>query len=164
MARALHYVGVFLLFVSAILLLVTTISAPVVGDIAILKVTLTNSSALRHSAVTFGTFGHCVLDVAPAETDQDYCYPKTVGYKPAQIMQEIDGSNFNWAASTSADALTGAMILHPIAFAVTFIAFVLALLPGFVGAILGSAATALAWILTLIVMSIDFALFGVSVL
>jgi hypothetical protein len=62
-----HHVGTFLLFVSAILLLITTISAPVVNDIAMLKVTLTNKSDIRHSSVTFGTFGHCVLDVAPAE-------------------------------------------------------------------------------------------------
>jgi hypothetical protein len=60
-----HHFGTFLLFAAAILLLVTTISAPVVGDIAILKVMLTNRSDIRNSSVTFGTFGHCVLDVAP---------------------------------------------------------------------------------------------------
>jgi hypothetical protein len=62
-----HHVGTFLLFVAAILLLITTISAPVVGDIAILKVTLTNKTDIRNSSVTFGTFGHCILDVAPVQ-------------------------------------------------------------------------------------------------
>jgi hypothetical protein len=62
-----HHIGTFLLFVAAILLLITTISAPVIGDIAILKVMLTNKSDLRNSSVTFGTFGHCVLDVAPPQ-------------------------------------------------------------------------------------------------
>ena len=57
----------FLLFAAAILLLITTISAPVIGDIAILKVMLTNRSDIRNSSVTFGTFGHCVLDVAPVQ-------------------------------------------------------------------------------------------------
>lgn len=61
-----HHIGTFLLFAASILLLITTISAPVIADIAILKVTLSNSSDIRHSSVTFGTFGHCVLDVAPA--------------------------------------------------------------------------------------------------
>jgi hypothetical protein len=60
-----HHIGTFLLFVAAILLLVTTISAPVVGDIAILKVMLTNKTDIRNSSVTFGTFGYCVLDVPP---------------------------------------------------------------------------------------------------
>jgi hypothetical protein len=63
----LHHVGTFLLFAAAVLLLVTTISAPVFGDIAILKVMLTNFSEIRNSSVTFGTFGHCVLDVAPVQ-------------------------------------------------------------------------------------------------
>jgi hypothetical protein len=62
-----HHVGTFLLFVAAILLLITTISAPVVGDIAILKVTLTNKTDIRNSSVTFGTFGYCILDVAPVQ-------------------------------------------------------------------------------------------------
>jgi hypothetical protein len=62
-----HHVGTFFIFAAAVLLLITTITAPVVNDFSMLKVTLTNSSAVRNSAVTFGTFGHCVLDVAPPE-------------------------------------------------------------------------------------------------
>jgi hypothetical protein len=62
-----HHVGTFLLFVAAILLLITTISAPVVNDIAILRVTLTNKTDIRHSSINFGTFGYCVLDVPPVK-------------------------------------------------------------------------------------------------
>jgi hypothetical protein len=57
--------GVAFIFIASILLLVTTISAPVIGDIAILKVMLTNQTDIRHSSVTFGAFGHCILDVPP---------------------------------------------------------------------------------------------------
>jgi len=156
-----HWVGVFFLFAAAVLLLITTISAPVIGDIAILKVTLTNSSALRHSSVTFGTFGHCVLDVAPAATDQDYCSRRRIGYQPATIMAAIDGEGFNRVASDTADGLTDAMILHPIACALAFIAFFLSLGAGVIGSLLGFAVGALAWIITLVVMAIDFALFGI---
>jgi hypothetical protein len=63
----LHHVGTFLLFAATILLLITTITAPVIGDFAILKVMLTNFTDIRNSSVTFGTFGHCVLDVAPIQ-------------------------------------------------------------------------------------------------
>jgi len=59
-----HHIGTALLFISAILLLITTISAPVVNDISIFKVTLTNSTTQRNSSVTFGTFGYCVRDVS----------------------------------------------------------------------------------------------------
>lgn len=56
-----HHIGTFLLFAASILILITTISAPVVNDIGILKVKLTNGTDGHQSAVTFGTFGHCVL-------------------------------------------------------------------------------------------------------
>jgi hypothetical protein len=156
-----HHLGTFLLFASAILLLITTISAPVIGDIAILKVMLTNHSDIRNSSVTFGTFGHCVLDVAPVETDQDYCYPKHIGYQPASIMAEIDGTSFSTASSDTADGLTHAMILHPVACALAFIAFFLALGAGIFGALFSAFVSSIAWIITLVVMAIDFTLFGI---
>lgn len=163
MARTspLHWVGVTFLFIAAILLLVTTISAPVIGDIAILKVMLTNKTDIRNSSVTFGTFGHCVLDVPPIQTDQDLCFPKHIGYKPADIMSAVDGTPFSKAASDTVDGLTNAMILHPIACAVAFIAFALSCGAGVVGSLLGALVALLAWVLTLVVMAIDFSLFGV---
>jgi hypothetical protein len=57
-----HHIGTFLLFAASILLLITTISAPVINDIGILKVKLTNGTAGHQSVVTFGTFGYCILD------------------------------------------------------------------------------------------------------
>jgi hypothetical protein len=156
-----HHVGTFLLFVSAILILITTISAPVVGDIAILKVMLTNKTDIRNSSVTFGTFGHCILDVPPITTDQDLCFPKHIGYNPADIMSQIDGTTFSTAATDSSKALTRVMILHPIACGVAFIAFLLALGSGFCGAILAAAVAAVAWLITLVVMVTDFVLFGI---
>lgn len=156
-----HHVGTFLIFAAAILLLITTISAPVIGDIAILKVTLTNSSAIRHSSVTFGTFGHCILDVAPASTDQDYCYPKHIGYNPATIMEGIDQTTFNTASIDTTKALTRVMILHPIACGLAFIAFLLALGAGVCGAIFAAMVAAVTWLITVVAMACDFALFGI---
>ena len=54
------------------------------------------------------------------------------------------------------------MILHPIACALAFIAFCLSCGAGVVGSILGASVGALAWILALVVMAIDFSIFGVS--
>ncbi|MCJ1369031.1 hypothetical protein MMC20_000238 [Loxospora ochrophaea] len=163
MARTgpLHWVGVLFLLAATILLLITTISAPVINDIGILKVTLTNSSNLRHSSVTFGTFGHCVLDVAPASSDQDYCSSKHIGYQPASIMADIDGTGFGLVSSDSADGLTRAMILHPIACGIAFIAFLVSCGAGVFGSLLGAVIALIAWILTLVVMAIDFSLFGI---
>lgn len=59
-----HHIGSFFLFAATILLLVTTISAPVVNNLALLKVTLSNATTDNWSQVSFGTFGYCVLDTA----------------------------------------------------------------------------------------------------
>lgn len=156
-----HHVGTFLLFASAILLLITTISAPVIGDIAILKVMLTNRSDIRNSSVTFGTFGHCVLDVAPVETDQDYCYPRVIGYNPAVIMETIDKVTYNTGSEDTSKALTRVMILHPIACGLAFIAFLLALGSGVFGALMASLVSAITFVITIVVMATDFVAFGI---
>jgi len=156
-----HHVGTFLLFAAAVLLLITTISAPVINDISIMKVTLTNQSTLRNSSVTFGTFGYCVLDVAGPKTDQDYCTKKHIGYNPAAVMAEIDKTTFNTASEDTTKALTRVMILHPIVTAMAFIAFLLALGAGVCGALLSALVAALTWILTVVVMATDFVAFGI---
>jgi MFS family permease len=163
MARTgpLHWVGVFFLLAAAILLLITTISAPVINDIALLKVTLTNQSALRNSSVTFGTFGYCVLDVAPPQTDQDYCTSKTIGYNPAVEMALVDGTGFSTVSSGTADGLTRVMILHPIACGVAFIAFLLSCGAGVVGSLLGAVVAGIAFIITLVVLATDFVWTGI---
>ena len=96
-----------------------------------------------------------------SRTDQDYCYPRHVGYKPADIISSIDGTPFSKAASDTVDGLTRVMVLHPIACAVAFIAFALSCGAGVVGSLLGAMVAALAWVLTLVVMAVDFSLFGV---
>lgn len=49
------------------LLLITTISAPIINHASLLRVTLANYTARDHSALNFGTFGYCVLNVPPVE-------------------------------------------------------------------------------------------------
>jgi hypothetical protein len=78
-----------------------------------------------------------------------------IGYKPAVIMAEIDHTTFSKASSNTADALTNAFILHPIACG-------LASLGGVIGGLISTLVAAVAWIITLVVMAIDFAAFGVS--
>lgn len=59
--------GVVLLFAASILLLTTTISAPIINHAGLLRVDLANETARGHSSITFGTFGYCVLGVPPVE-------------------------------------------------------------------------------------------------
>jgi hypothetical protein len=156
-----HHVGTFFIFAAAVLLLITTITAPVVNNFSMLKVTLTNSSDIRNSAVTFGTFGYCVLDVAPAATDQDWCTRRSIGYSPMKIMQVIDNTQYSTASVKTADGLTRVQILHPIACAIAFIAFFFSIGAGICGSLFASMFAAVAWIVTFVVLITDFVSWGI---
>ena len=51
-----HSVGAFLLLAACVLLIITTVSAPVVNHIYLLKVVLPSGDQ-----VNFGSFGYCIL-------------------------------------------------------------------------------------------------------
>ncbi|KAF3761026.1 pali-domain-containing protein [Cryphonectria parasitica EP155] len=155
----LHHIGTFFLFAATILILITTISAPVVNDIGLLKVTLGNATNSHYSEVSFGTFGYCVLNTA--NDNHDYCTQHHVGYDAADVMASIDDTSFSDASRDTANGLTHVMVLHPIATGISFIAFLLALGAGFFGSFLAAIVAALAFIVTIVVMIIDFVLFGI---
>jgi len=75
--------------------------------------------------------------------------------------EEKPGTKFSTAAQATVDGLTRAMILHPIACALAFIAFLASCGAGMIGSLIGAAIAGIAWILTLVVMVIDFSIFGV---
>ncbi|QDS69874.1 hypothetical protein FKW77_000536 [Venturia effusa] len=138
------------------MLLITTISAPVVNGIGIFKVSLDNSST-----VNFGTFGYCILDASSFDgnSNSDYCTKTAIGYKPVDVMESIGGKDFHTIGRKAAEGLTKSFILHPIASGLTFIAAIIAL-GGFFGSLVGLMLGVIAWILTVVVMAIDFAVFG----
>lgn len=96
-----------------------------------------------------------------SNANSDYCTKKVIGYKPVDLMESIDGTDFNTVGRKTANGLTGSFILHPIASGLTFIAALVAL-GGFFGSIVGLILAVLAWVLTVVVMAIDFAIFGVG--
>ncbi|KAK3403120.1 pali-domain-containing protein [Sordaria brevicollis] len=159
MARTgiIHHFGTFLLLAATVLLIVTCISAPVINDISLMKVDLRTLHVGRFKRVTFGTFGWCEI----ADNQADSCSSSRVGYNPANIMNTIEGTSFSNYAENTTKALTKAMILHPIACGLNFIAFLLALGAGWVGSLLASLVAAFAFIVTLVVMILDFVLFSI---
>lgn len=154
-----HHIGTFLLFVATVLLIITCISAPVVHDLAILKVDLGNRPSSTHSTVTFGTFGFCKNNLNGDGADD--CSQSTLGYSPAFVMNQVDNTQFSQYAESTTRSLTKAMILHPIACGLNFIAFMLALGAGVVGSLLASMVALLAFLVTLVIMIIDFVLFSI---
>ncbi|KAH8801719.1 SUR7/PalI family-domain-containing protein [Xylogone sp. PMI_703] len=158
---AIHHLGTFLLLAAAVLLLITSISAPVVNDFALLKVKLTNSSDFHRSQISFGSYGYCILNAAPANTQQDWCTGSHIGYNPAATINGIDQDNFSDATRDSVRALTRVMVLHPIACGLAWIAFFIALGSGIFGSVIAALLSALTFIVSVVVMACDFALFGI---
>ncbi|KAK7739201.1 hypothetical protein SLS53_005838 [Cytospora paraplurivora] len=154
-----HHIGTFLLLATTVLLIITTISAPVVNDIGLLKVTLSNATSNHYSQVSFGTFGYCYLNTA--DNGRDYCSHSHVGYRPANIMTSIEDTTFSKTSRDATHVLTRVMILHPIATGIAFIAFVLALGSGFFGSLLAAFTSLLAFIVTLVALICDFVLFAI---
>lgn len=76
-------------------------------------------------------------------------------------MSTIDGTSFSRAGTDTADSLTNAFVLHPVACGLAFIA-ALCSLGGVIGGLIGSIIAIIAFLITLVVMVIDFVVFGVS--
>lgn len=76
-------------------------------------------------------------------------------------MASVDGTDFSHHTTSATRTMTKIMILHPIACGLNFIAFLLALGAGVVGSFLASLVALLAFVTTVVVMIIDFVLFGI---
>jgi hypothetical protein len=53
-----HYFGTVLLLAATALLIVVSVTAPVVNDLSLLKINFSGSSSVDR--ITFGTFGYCI--------------------------------------------------------------------------------------------------------
>lgn len=76
-------------------------------------------------------------------------------------MENIDQTSFSDASRGTANGLTRVMILHPVAAAISFIAFLLALGAGFFGSFLAAIVAAIALIVTIVVLVTDFVGFAI---
>jgi type IV secretory pathway VirB3-like protein len=76
-------------------------------------------------------------------------------------MARLDGAAFSEYAEDTTRALTKAMVLHPIACGLNFIAFLLALGAGMIGSFLASVVALLAFLTTAVACVIDFVLFSI---
>jgi glyoxylate carboligase len=78
-----------------------------------------------------------------------------------KIMEGIDNAVYSTSSVNTADALTRVQILHPIAFAIAFIAFLFSLGAGVCGSILASLIATFAWLITTVVLITDFVCWGI---
>lgn len=146
-----HHIGVLLLLAASVLLLITTITAPVVNHLSILKVHLGNGDT-----VNFGTFGYCTFS-----SQGEFCTKSHIGYSPVPYLASLGAGNYGSASKDTADALTRVMILHPIACGLAFLAFLTGVGASWIGSICASILAAIAWLVTLVVLITDFVAWGI---
>lgn len=77
------------------------------------------------------------------------------------MLSTVDSTDFSDSARKSTNALTKAMILHPIVVGMSFLSFLLALGAGVLGSFLAAMVSLLTFIVTLVALVIDFVLFAV---
>jgi ribose/xylose/arabinose/galactoside ABC-type transport system permease subunit len=75
-------------------------------------------------------------------------------------MEILDGTEFSDASASTAKALTRVMVLHPVALGLCFIACLLCIFTGVVGAIVATFVSLLAFVVTLVAMVCDFVAFS----
>src|SRR5262245_61687032 len=90
-------------------------------------------------------------------SDQDDCSAVAIGYDIAGIIAATTNKPYT---SSTLQHLSHSLILHPIATGVTFIALVIAASSHCIGFLFASALAGIAWLITLVVIAVDFSLFG----
>ncbi|KAL7914861.1 actin cortical patch SUR7/pH-response regulator pali [Trichoderma velutinum] len=149
-----HYFGTVLLLAATALLIVVSVTAPVVNDLSILKIDVSGSNAVDR--ITYGTFGYCIIRNGP-----DDCTKAHVGYDATAALAGVSGLTFSKGDRDSAKVLTRVLILHPIAAGLTFLAFLLCLGTSFLGSFVASLFSFLAFVVTVVAMACDFAGFSI---
>ncbi|KAK4224883.1 pali-domain-containing protein [Podospora fimiseda] len=152
-----HHIGTFLLFSATVLLIIVCISAPVVRDIYLAKISFGPEG---RSSVVFGTWGYCPTGILN-QPDGDRCSKARLGYSPASIINSYASVPYSDAAISTSRSLTKAFVLHPIAAGLNFIAFMLALGAGMVGSLLAALVALLAFLTTAVACVLDFVAFAI---
>jgi len=176
-----HLGGSFFFFIGWLLLLLVTLSVPIIKSIYLFQIGVNETvgisllSASAQAAVNFGVFGWCsVYERATAAginivNKPAECSGRHLGYTITPAVQDIlSAINEQDLVNVINKGLTVVLVLHPIACGLAFVAFAFALFSGLrpaagrVSAFLATAIGALAAFLTTIVFIIDCVLTGVA--
>ncbi|RYO79444.1 hypothetical protein DL764_010024 [Monosporascus ibericus] len=150
--RFTHLLGAFLLFISTVLLIITDITAPAASNLAIFRVHINSENPSGN--VYYGTFGYCI------DGQNNECTSSAVGYSPSQALLRIGLVSSPLSDAEKIEGYTKAMVLHPIATCLNFIAFLLAVRQGVMLSLSAFLVALLAVILTLVAMAVDLTWFN----
>lgn len=143
-----HYIGSAMLFIAMVLTIVVDVSAPVVNNISFAKVNLAGDATAK-----FGVFGYC----SQGSNGDETCSNTRIGYNPATVLEDVGSGDIGTTRTDTTEALTRALILHPIGTVLLFFTFLLSLSSGStVVGILTTLTSAVAFIINAVAVIVDF--------
>jgi len=142
-----HHIGAFFCFAAFILLLLVSLSVPIIHSIRFLTANFSSGS------LYLGNWGYCIKQAGGYS-----CSGRQLGYDIIAPLGSVAGNTGNYS-NVIRHGLTYALVLHPIAAGFAFAAFLLAVCATIVTHILGSIAAFFAFLISLIALAIDLGLF-----
>jgi len=141
---AVHLIGVLFLLVACVLLIIVSVGTPVWKEIAFLK------ADLGGSTLYMGNWGYCI---------GNSCTKAKLGYDLTLLENYQSGDTSAKVAASVVHGLTFALILTPIAAAISLAALLLAVCNNLVTGILSSLVSFFAFLVTIVSFGIDLGLF-----
>ncbi|KAG9081413.1 hypothetical protein FRC06_005592, partial [Ceratobasidium sp. 370] len=159
----------FLVFVGFLLLLLVSLSIPIIHTISVLNIAANVQTGVTNTGVSggikFGLWGYCVSDITASvigitKTQAGYCSKSKLGYNVDN--QVLDAIGLNNLDDIIAHGLTFVLVLHPIACGLAFLALVFALMlacrPARLASVMALIFSVLAAIIATIAFAVDIAL------
>ncbi|QRW00753.1 SUR7/Pali family protein [Ceratobasidium sp. AG-Ba] len=154
----------FLVFAGFLLLLLVSLSIPIIHTISILNIAANVRAGFTNTSLSggikFGLWGYCVSDITGtligiSRTQAGYCSKSKLGYDiDNQVLSALGIDDLNGFISRG---LTFVLVLHPIACGLAFLALLFAIMLAFRPARLASAMTLIFAVLAAIVATVAFA-------
>ncbi|KAF8610207.1 hypothetical protein BDV93DRAFT_540074 [Ceratobasidium sp. AG-I] len=155
----------FLALAGFILLLLVSLSIPIIKTISILNIAANIRAGVTNTGISgglkFGLWGYCVSDIKASivgisQTQAGHCSRSKLGYSvDNQLLNTLGLDNLD---DIMARGLTFVLVLHPIACGLAFLALVFALMLLFRPARLASAMALVFSVLAAIVATVAFAI------
>lgn len=123
-----------LLFIAFLLLLLLSLSVPIIKTIYLFHLSVRASSSLLHSGVTagvkFGVWGYCTDNTDTSvfginHSSNGHCSKPSLGYTFDDSIAEA--LHVSGLENLISHTLTAALVLHPVACALTFISLIVSL-------------------------------------
>ncbi|GAA5976661.1 hypothetical protein JCM5350_006713 [Sporobolomyces pararoseus] len=164
--RIAQYMGTLLLFAAFVLLLTSCLTTPIGGpnhDFSIAKAVITDrvlSFIKVKSHLQLGVFGYCYTVIGKTQ----HCSSSTLGYELPPLFA-ILGEVTGLADETAQDSLrsvTKAFVLHPLSCGITFVSFIVTASQRYLGHLIVTLVTILAFVTTLATLIVDIVFFFVA--